>query len=492
MKSNMKVQHGFPKDFLWGGAIAAHQAEGGFLEGGKGWSVADVEKYVTDPTRFSYKELNYLPLARIREGMEEVDSNLYPKRRGCDFYHHYKEDIKEFAQMGFKVFRFSIAWTRIFPLGDEEEPNEEGLKFYDDLINELLSYGIQPLVTINHYDFPLHLALKYNGFADRRCIDFYVRYCRVLFDRYADRVKYWLPFNEVESVFRHPLKSAGIVQDTLTDEAITNQILYQVMHNQLVAAAKVTGILHQKYPQCWMGCMGAKHTNYAYTCDPNDVLEVQLMGREFLFPLDVQVFGEYPVWFWRKLEELGVTLEAPQEDFDLLAKNTVDFVSFSYYNSFVTSTRKDVELTAGNLHVGGKNPYLPSGDWGWQIDPVGLRISLNELYDRYRKPLFIAENGMGAMDKLEEDGSVHDPYRIDYLRLHIAQLKKAVEDGIPVFGYTMWGCIDLVSSATCEMRKRYGFLYVDGDDLGSGSYKRYRKDSFYWYKELIATNGENL
>ena len=211
MNPNMKVQHGFPKDFLWGGAIAAHQAEGGFLEGGKGWSVADVEKYVTDPTRFSYKELNYLPLARIREGMEEVDSNLYPKRRGCDFYHHYKEDIKEFAQMGFKVFRFSIAWTRIFPLGDEEEPNEEGLKFYDDLINELLSYGIQPLVTINHYDFPLHLALKYNGFADRRCIDFYVRYCRVLFDRYADRVKYWLPFNEVESVFRHPLKSAGIV-----------------------------------------------------------------------------------------------------------------------------------------------------------------------------------------------------------------------------------------------------------------------------------------
>lgn len=492
MKNNyMKVQKGFPENFLWGGAIAAHQAEGGFKLGGKGLSVADVEKHLDDPTKYSYKELNFLPLKKIIEGMNDDDLVHYPKRRGCEFYHHYKEDIAMFAEMGFKVFRFSIAWTRIFPKGDETTPNEEGLQFYDDIINELLKYNIQPLITINHYDFPLHLALKYNGFQDRRCIDFFVRYCSVLFKRYADRVKYWLPFNEVESIFRHPLKSAGIVQDTLNEEN-TNQILYQVMHNQLVAGAMVTKLLHDKYPNCMMGCMGAKHTNYAYTCDPNDVIEVMLMDREFVFPLDVQSKGEYPNWFWKHLDELGVKLDAPDSDFEMLKANTVDFVSFSYYNSFVTSTRNDVDMTPGNLHVGGKNPYLQSGDWGWQIDPVGLRISLMQMYDRYQKPLFIVENGMGAMDTLEEDGTVHDTYRIHYLQQHLAEMKKAVEDGIPLLGYTMWGCIDLVSSATCEMRKRYGFIYVDQDDLGNGTLKRYKKDSFYWYKKVIASNGEDL
>lgn len=486
-----KVQKGFPEGFLWGGAIAAHQAEGGFLKGGKGWSVADVEKYLTDPTKYSYRELNFLPLEKIKEGMDTLDTTFYPKRRGCQFYENYREDIKLFAEMGFKVFRFSIAWTRILPHGDDETPNEEGLQFYDNVINELLKYNIQPLVTINHYDFPLDLALRYNGFEKRECIDVFVRYCSILFDRFADRVKYWLPFNEVESIFRHPLKSAGIVQDTLNEEN-TNQILYQVMHNQLVAAAKATKILHEKYPGCQMGCMGAKHTNYAYTCDPNDVLEVMLMDREFVFPLDVQSKGEYPVWFSRKLSELNVVLDAPQEDFEVLRENTVDFVSFSYYNSFVTSTRKDVDMVPGNLHVGGKNPYLPSGDWGWQIDPVGLRISLMQMYDRYEKPLFIVENGMGTMDTVNEDGTVHDSYRIEYLRQHIREMKKAVEDGIPLLGYTMWGCIDLVSSATCEMRKRYGFIYVDQDDIGNGTLKRIRKDSFYWYKKVIATNGEDL
>ena len=482
----------FPKDFLWGGAIAAHQAEGGYKAGGKGLSVADVERYVDNPTKLSYKQLNFLPLENIKAGMVDEDDTYYPKRRGCNFYEHYKEDIKLFAEMGFKVFRFSIGWTRIFPNGDETEPNEQGLAFYDDVINELLKYGIEPLITINHYDFPLHLALAYNGFADRRCIDFYVRYCSVLFARYADRVKYWLPFNEVESVFRHPLKSAGIVQDTLTDEHTTNQMLYQVMHNQLVAAAKVTKILHDAYPNCKMGCMGAKHTNYPYTCDPNDTLQVMLTGREFLFPLDVQTNGEYPYWFDGKLKEMGVELFVGEDDLQILKENTVDFVSFSYYNSFVTSTRNDIDLVAGNLHVGGKNPYLKSGDWGWQIDPVGLRISITEMYERYHKPLFIAENGMGAVDTLEEDGLVHDPYRIEYLKLHLAEMKKAIADGIPVFGYTMWGCIDLVSSATCEMTKRYGFLYVDQDDLGKGSGKRYKKDSFAWYKKVIETNGAEL
>lgn len=491
MQHKPAVQHGFPEHFLWGGAIAAHQAEGGFGEGGKGLSVADVERYVDDPTTYSYKQLNFMPLSEIEEGVRSADLSRYPKRRGNDFYHHYREDIELMAEMGFKVFRFSIAWTRIFPHGNDAEPNEEGLRFYDDLINELLAHGIEPLVTINHYDFPLSLALECNGFADRRCIDWYVRYCEVLFDRFADRVRYWIPFNEVESIFRHPLKSAGIVQDTLTPEN-ENQVLYQVMHNQLVAAARVTRMLHERHPGCLMGCMGAKHTNYPYTCDPNDTLQVMLMDREFVFPLDVQVFGAYPTWFWRHLEELGVELDLGDCDLDELASASVDFVAFSYYNSFTTSTRNDVELVPGNLHVGGKNPYLESGDWGWQIDPVGLRISMMQMYDRYRKPLFIVENGMGALDTLESDGTVHDPYRIHYLRRHIEEMKKAVEDGIPLIGYTMWGCIDLVSSATNEMRKRYGFIYVDQDDLGNGTLKRYRKDSFWWYQKVIASNGEDL
>ena len=487
----MSMEKGFPKDFLWGGAIAAHQAEGGFREGGKGLSVADIEQYVENPTRFTSNQLNDVPYERILAAEQDDDLKKYPKRRGCQFYYHYKDDIAMFKEMGFKVFRFSIAWTRIFPTGEEEEPNEAGLAFYDDMINELVKAGIQPLVTINHYDFPLALAKKYNGFADPAVIDLFLKYCRVLFERFGDRVKYWLTFNEIDSIIRHPLKSAGIIQETLTEDK-KYSILYQALHHQLVASALATKLLHELVPDAWMGCMGTKHTNYPYTCDPNDFLNVLEMDRECYLAIDVQARGEYPYWFFPKLAREGIEIHVTEEEKKILKENTVDFVSFSYYNSFVTSTRDDVELVPGNLHVGGKNPYLKSGDWGWQIDPLGLRISLMQLYERYQKPLFVAENGMGAMDHVEEDGSVHDPYRIDYLRAHIAEMKKAVEEGIPVFGYTMWGCIDIVSSATCEMKKRYGFIYVDQDDYGSGTLKRTPKDSFYWYKKVIASNGEDL
>lgn len=487
----MSRQTGFSENFLWGGAIAAHQAEGGFKEGGKGLSVADIEQYVENPTRFSYNQLNDVPYEHILAAEQDEDLAKYPKRRGCQFYHHYKEDIAMFREMGFKVLRFSVAWTRIFPTGEEEEPNEEGLRFYDDMINELVNAGIQPLITLNHYDFPLALAKKYNGFADPIVIDLFERYCRVLFERFGDRVKYWLTFNEIDSITRHPLKSAGIIQETLTPDN-RDRILYQALHHQLVASAKVTKLLHEIVPDAWMGCMGTKHTNYPYTCDPNDFLNCLEMERECFLATDVQVRGEYPYWFFPKLEAEGIRLQVTEEDKKILKENTVDFVSFSYYNSFVTSTRNDVELVPGNLHVGGKNPYLESGDWGWQIDPLGLRISLMQLYDRYQKPLFVAENGMGAMDHVEKDGSIHDPYRIHYLCRHIEEMRKAVEEGIPVFGYTMWGCIDIISSATCEMRKRYGFIYVDQDDYGNGTLKRTPKDSFYWYKKVIASNGSDL
>ncbi len=486
MKNN-----GFPEGFLWGGAIAAHQAEGGFREGGKGLSVADVEAYVENPTRFTYNQLNDLPYERILEAEKDPDLVRYPKRRGCQFYHHYREDIALFQEMGFKVFRFSIAWTRIFPTGEEEEPNEEGLAFYDDLIEALLAAGIEPLITINHYDFPLALAKKYNGFANPLTIELFLRYCRVLFKRFGSRVKYWLTFNEIDSITRHPLKSAGIIQETLNDEN-REQALYQALHHQLVASARATKLLHELAPGARMGCMGAKHTNYPYTCDPKDFLNCLEMERGDFLATDVQARGEYPYWFFPTLRKKGIRLTVTEEEKRILKENTVDFVSFSYYNSFVTSTRGDVDLVPGNLHVGAKNPYLESGDWGWQIDPLGLRISLMQLYDRYQKPLFVAENGMGAMDRVEEDKTIHDDYRIRYLRRHIEEMQIAIEEGIPVFGYTMWGCIDLVSSATCEMRKRYGFIYVDQDDYGNGTLARRRKDSFYWYQRVIASNGSEL
>ena len=486
----------FPEGFLWGGATAANQYEGGWKEGGKGVSCSDVQLF-TDPK--SMKDLlNTHGLCDISDEMIEKalstdDEVYYPKRHGIDFYHHYKEDIKLFAEMGFKVFRLSIAWSRIFPNGDDKEPNEEGLKFYDDIFDECHKYGIEPLITMSHYEPPINLVLNYNGWYDREVIDMFVKYVDVITDRYKDKVKYWLTFNEVDSMIRHPYTTGGLVRDRFEGKNFP-EVIFQAMHHQFVASALATKIAHEKNPDCKVGCMLTKLTYYPYTCKPEDVLQAQQDMRSTYCYSDTQVFGEYPAYLLTKFKNEGLNIKMEEHDLEIMKKYPVDFVSFSYYSSScVAKDDAGLKKTAANTNIAIKNPYIPSSDWGWQIDPIGLRISCVDLYDRYRKPLFIVENGLGAKDTVEADGSINDDYRIDYLREHIRQMYKAIEeDGVELMGYTTWAPIDLLSNSTNQMSKRYGFIYVDVDDYGNGTYKRSKKKSYDWYKEVIATNGSSI
>lgn len=473
------------EDFLWGGATAANQFEGAWNVDGKGASCSDM---CTNGSHTVSK--------RITRTIEP--NTLYPSHEAIDFYHHYKEDIALFAEMGFNVFRLSINWTRIFPTGMEEKPNEAGLKFYDDVFDECAKYGIEPLVTISHYELPFALTEKYNGWAGRECVDCYVRYCEAIFERYQNKVKYWLTFNEINAgamPFGNFI-SLGILNEGTTD--FTNQVdipqlRFQGLHHQFVASAKVVKLAHEKYPNFKMGCMIAFMTSYPYTCNPDDVILSQnSMKINNWFCSDIQVRGEYPYYMERYFEENNIKIKMEDEDKEVLKEGTVDFYTFSYYMTNCVTTDTSAEQTGGNLLTGVKNPYLKASDWGWQIDPKGLRYTLNEIYGRYQIPLMVVENGLGAYDKLEEDGSINDDYRIDYLRQHIEQMKEAVKDGVDLMGYTPWGCIDLVSASTGEMAKRYGFIYVEKYDDGTGSLARRKKKSFDWYKKVIATNGEDL
>lgn len=465
----------FPENFLWGGAVAANQCEGAYLEGGKGLSVQDV-----------------LPHGlRGARTLEPTPDNL--KLEGIDFYHRYKEDIKLFAEMGFKVFRTSISWPRIFPQGDEEMPNEAGLQFYDDLFDECRKYGIEPLVTISHYETPLGLAKKYDGWRSRKLIGFFERYCRTIFERYGKKVKYWLTFNEINSLIHAPFMSGGIMTPK---EELTEQDLYQAMHHELVASALAVKLGHEMMPGAKIGCMILGITVYPLTPDPDDIIATMMRDRETLMFADIHARGKYPVYLNHMFEEKGIRIQMEPEDEEIL-KNTVDFISFSYYSSICQTVHTELGVDAGgNLSRGYKNPYLKSSQWGWQIDPKGLRYTLNKLYDRYQLPLFIVENGLGAVDELvtlkNGEKTVEDDYRIDYLRQHLLQVREAIHDGVELWGYTSWGCIDLVSASTAEMKKRYGYIYVDRNDDGSGSFERYRKKSFYWYKKVIETNGASL
>lgn len=481
----------FPKGFLWGGAVAANQVEGAFNVGGKGLSVADVATFKKDLSVEDYAGHNHVSTEKIQYAMDHLTDDEFPKRRGIDFYHHYKEDIALFGEMGFKAFRMSIAWSRIFPTGEEEEPNEEGLAFYDNVFKELKKHNIEPIVTLSHYEMPLALAVKYNGWVDRKVIDCFVKFSKVCFERYKDYVKYWLTFNEIDSIVRHPFTTAGIIPDRCP-EGKELEVIYQGLHHQFVASALVTKLCHEIIPESQMGCMLTKLTCYPNTCKPEDVEKTLKRNLDNYFFADVQVFGEYPPLILKRFEREGIHIEMLPGDLEILAENTVDFVSFSYYMSLTEAVRTDQETTAGNTVMGVKNPYLPSTEWGWQIDPLGLKISLIELYDRYNKPLLIVENGMGTKDILTEDGKVHDDYRIEYFKSHFKAMEEAIEEGVELFGYTSWAPIDLVSASTSQMSKRYGFIYVDQDDFGNGTLKRYKKDSFDWYKEVIATNGENL
>ncbi len=487
----------FPKGFFWGGATAANQYEGGWNEGGRGPAMTD---YTTGGTATTQRKVTYVnadgtigakgawdptPLPEgARYGV--VDGYYYPNHIGTDFYHHYKEDIALFAEMGFNMFRMSISWSRIYPLGNEEKPNPEGLAFYHDVFNELHKYNIEPLITISHYDDPAYMENELGGWQNRETIGLYEKYCKTLFEEYHDDVKYWLTFNEINSAIMGSLFFDGMPKAAV-------QAGYIKLHNQLVASAKVVKYAHENYPDFKMGCMIAGLVQYPLTCDPKDIISTQqVMQKAFWYPSDVHVKGEYGAYAKRIWKELDLDPSFFEQDAEILKEGKVDLFTFSYYNTNVNTTHDDAKDMGGNLVMGVKNPYIEYSDWGWGIDPSGLRYILTEIEARYGIPTMIVENGLGAYDTLEADGTIHDPYRIEYMQKHVQAMKDALEDGVQLIGYTPWGCIDLVSAGTGEMRKRYGFIYVDMDDEGKGTLNRYRKDSFAWYKKCIESNGEDL
>lgn len=480
----------FPQGFLWGGATAANQCEGGYNEGGKGLGVPDIMTggTVSEPRH-------------ITDGI--LPEYHYPSHEAVDMYHHYLDDIKLFGEMGFKCYRMSINWSRIYPNGDETTPNPEGVEFYRQVFKACREQGIEPMVTLSHYELPYGLSKNYGGWKNPKLIEFYLNYARTVMTEYRGLVKYWLTFNEINCLLMGGfggVMGGGMVPEGLKDVAMTfgatdwddPQARFDALHNQFLASAKCVVMAHEIDPANKVGCMIAGNVTYPRTCNPVDVLKAQREQRENNFYCgDVQVRGAYPAWAPSVWKREGVTIEVSEEDAATLKAGTVDFYSFSYYMSSTASADPKAS-EGGNIFGGAGNPYLEKSDWGWAIDPEGLKYYLEEVYDRYQIPLMIVENGLGAVDEVEADGSIHDPYRIDYLRRHIRQMDEAIADGVDLMGYTMWGCIDLVSASTGEMKKRYGFIYVDKDNDGNGTLERSRKDSFHWYKKVIASNGEDL
>lgn len=460
----------FPDGFLWGGAVAANQCEGAYREGKKGLSVADISP------------------CGIRGPYDKdiIEDKYYPHQEAVDFYHRYPEDLALMKELGLQCFRTSIAWSRIFPNGDEEEPNEEGLQFYDNLFDEMIKDGMQPIVTISHYEIPLNLINQYGGWRNRKLIDFYLKYCKVIFERYHDKVKYWLSFNEMNNMLDFYYVASGFeIRDGENDV----EVIYQAAHYMFVASAKSVKLLREIDDSCKIGCMVNSSTLYPATCHPMDVFGAYRGRRRKYFFMDVQVNGRYPAYIKRTWKENHVSLETQPEDFEAL-KNTVDFIAFSYYRSNTYADGDQTHSDTGGF-VSAPNPYLERTDFGWQIDPMGLRYVCNEITDFFHKPLFIVENGMGTKETLENE-TVQDTYRIEYLREHLKAVYEAIEDGCEIMGYTYWGPFDIVSAGTAQMEKRYGFVYVDKDDKGNGTLKRYKKKSFDYYKQVIATNGEIL
>ncbi|MCC4045827.1 6-phospho-beta-glucosidase [Enterococcus gallinarum] len=472
----------FPKEFLWGGAVAAHQVEGAWNEDGKGVSIADVMTAGANGVA-----------RKITEGVLEGEN--YPNHQAIDFYHHYKEDIQLFKELGLKAFRTSINWTRIFPLGDESEPNEAGLQFYDDLFDELLANGIQPVITLSHFEIPYHLYETYGGFRNKQVIDFFVHYAQTVMMRYKDKVKYWMTFNEINNQAdgQHNLHTWTNSAIRFEEGENKEEITFQAGLNELIASAKVVKLGHEINPDFQIGCMMAYVPVYPYSCRPEDLMaSVKVMNRRFFYS-DIHVRGKIPSYARKYWQQKGYTIEISEKEESALLEGKVDYVGFSYYMSGAVTTLEDVQGEPVQEYPGAKmvnNPYVTASDWGWQIDPVGLRYTLNIIYERYNLPMFIVENGFGAYDKLE-DGKIHDPYRVEYLQKHIDQMALAVNvDGVELLGYTPWGIIDIVSFGTGEMEKRYGFIYVDKDNQGNGTLARRKKDSFEWYKQLIKNQTE--
>jgi len=482
----------FPKEFLWGGAIASSQADGAWNEGNKGLDTQDLRYFDSNwenEMRQENRNIN-MTSKRFLDAINADDPAKYPFRRGIDFYHTWKEDLKLFHQLGMQIFRTSINWARIYPNGDELEPNKQGIQFYKDLFSECQRLGIKVFATILHYNIPLHLVTEYGGWKSRETIKYYERYCITLFEELGDLVDYWLPFNEINCARFNPWNGCCLIKE---QENNYNQAIFQATHHQFVANALAVKAAHEILPNAKVGGMIARFTSYPATCKPEDVMQ-SILDENYknYFYTDVMARGKYPSYTNRMFEELGIEIIKESGDDELLANNVVDFLAFSYYMSMISSNDPNYNITSGNLLSGKMNPYLECSDWGWQIDPIGIRISLNDMYDRYQLPIMIAENGLGARDVLEKDGKIHDEYRIAYLREHVKQMAEAIEDGVELFGYTMWGIIDIVSCGTLEMSKRYGVIYVDRDDSGAGTNRRYKKDSFSWYKKCIQTNGEEL
>ncbi len=470
----------FPQGFLWGGALAANQAEGAYLEGGKGLTTVDMIPHGANRMAVKLGQEKRFTLR---------DDEFYPSHEAIDFYHRYKEDITLMAEMGFTVFRTSIAWARLYPKGDEAEPNPEGIAFYRAMFEECRKYGIEPLVTLCHFDVPMHLVVEYGSWRNRQMVDFFTRYARTCFEAFDGLVKYWLTFNEINILLHSPFSGAGLVFEEGEER---EQVKYQAAHHELVASALATRIAHEVNPHNQVGCMLAGGSFYPYSCKPEDVWAALQKERENLLFIDVQARGAYPAYAASLFREKGIQLVKAPEDDDIL-KHSVDFVSFSYYASRCASADMNAGNTsAANVVKSLRNPHIQQSQWGWGIDPLGLRITMNSLYDRYQKPLFLVENGLGAIDEINAAGEIEDDYRIDYLRAHISAMGDAIADGVPLLGYTSWGCIDLVSASTGEMSKRYGFVHVDRDDAGRGTLARRRKKSFWWYQKVIASNGEDL
>lgn len=486
----MMDQGVFPKDFLWGGAIAANQAEGFWRAGGRGPSVADTAPYHPNQDYAKYAAFDELTIAEIEERLSDQEG-LYPKRWGIGFYERYEEDIALFAEMGFKALRMSISWSRIFPKGDEQTPNQEGLDFYKKVFQTLKKYGIEPIVTLSHYETPAHLAITYGGWINRNMLTFFKTYCETVMRAFRDDVTYWMAFNEI-NVIQHSFYVGGAVpKDFITNE---EQDRFQVIHHLFLASAIAKKALTEINPSAKMGGMLARREGYPATCHPLDVLASVTDDQNNLFFSDVLVRGYYPSYMKAHFAQNNIQLVWEDGDAELLKGYPIDYLSFSYYMTVLSKhdIGEGTELTTGNLVNGVKNPYLESSEWGWQIDPVGLRITLEKLYDRYQIPLLIAENGVGMRETQEGDEEIDDVERIKYLSSHIKAMGEAVQNGVEVIGYTMWGPIDIISMSTSEISKRYGFIYVDLDNQGKGSLQRYKKKSFHWYKTVIESNGEIL
>ena len=475
-----RVPTGFPKDFMWGGAVAANQLEGAWDIDGKGICVADINEF-QDNIAIEKKGNKELTRAYVEEAAVSTDK-VFPKRHGIDFYHTYKEDLKLLAGLGLKTFRTSINWSRIFPNGDDQTPNEAGLRFYDDLFDEILKNGMEPMITISHYEMPLHLTTAYKGWYSREVIDFFVKYCNTVFDRYAGKVKYWIIVNQINLIGHESFNHLGVAEDVVDD---LKSAKYQAVHNEMVACARATKYAHEHYPEMQIGMMLCGGPDYPASCKPEDMLATLKHNQMEYFFSDVLLRGYYPGYAFRFFEDNHIQVEFGEHDEEDL-KNTADFFSFSYYYTQICS--KESYENGNEVY---RNKELPANPWGWTIDPIGFRVLLNEFYDRYQKPIYVTENGIGCYDKLE-DGQIHDSYRVDFFREHIAQMKEAIKDGVDVRGYYAWGPIDIISCSSSEMSKRYGFIYVDLDDYGKGSGERIKKDSYAWMEKVIASGGEEL